>query len=75
MNEVILNERKIIDSIIEGYPVTAIRKDGFKYIISMERKQGEEVYSYQLGRIKREFDSFNSLENALSSYEFTEVVF
>ena len=75
MNEVILNERKIIDSIIEGYPVTAIRKDGFKYIISMERKQGEEVYSYQFGRIKREFDSFNSLENALRSYEFTEVVF
>lgn len=75
MNEVILNERKIIDSIIEGYPVTAIRKDGFKYIIRMERKQGEEVYSYQFGRIKREFDSFNSLENALSSYEFTEVVF
>lgn len=75
MNEVILNERKIIDSIIEGYPVTAIRKDGFKYIISMERKRGEEVYSYQFGRIKREFDSFNSLENALSSYEFTEVVF
>lgn len=75
MNEVILNERKIIDSIIEGYPVTAIRKDGLKYIISMERKRGEEVYSYQFGRIKREFDSFNSLENALSSYEFTEVVF
>lgn len=75
MNKVILNEQKIIDNITEGYPVTVTREDGFKYIISMERKRGEEVYSYQFGRIKREFDSFDSLENALSSYEFTEVIF
>lgn len=75
MNKVILNEQKIIDNITEGYPVTVTREDGFRYIISMERKRGEEVYSYQFGRIKREFDSFDSLENALSSYEFTEVIF
>ena len=65
MNKVILNEQKIIDNITEGYPVTVTREDGFRYIISMERKRGEEVYSYQFGRIKREFDSFDSLENAL----------
>lgn len=41
----------------------------------MERKRGEEVYSYQFGRIKREFDSFDSLENALSICKFTIVVF
>ena len=75
MNKVILNEQKIIDNITEGYPVTVIREDGFRYIISMERKRGEEVYSYQFGRIKREFDSFDGLENALSLYEFTEVIF
>lgn len=75
MNKVTLNGQKIVDSITEGYPVTVIREDGFRYIISMERKRGEEVYSYQFGRIKREFDSFDSLENALSSYEFTEVIF
>ena len=75
MNKVILNEQKIIDNITEGYPVTVTREDGFRYIISMERKRGEEVYSYQFGRIKGEFDSFDSLENALSSYEFTEVIF
>lgn len=75
MNKVTLNGQKIVDSITEGYPVTVIREDGFRYIISMERKRGEEVYSYQFGRIKREFDSFDSLENALSSYEFTKVIF
>lgn len=75
MNKVILNERKIIDNITEGYPVTAVREDGFKYIISMERKRGEEVYSYQFGKIKREFNSFNSLLNRLSPFEFTDVIF
>ena len=39
MNKVILNEQKIIDNITEGYPVTVTREDGFKYIISMERKR------------------------------------
>ena len=47
MNKVTLNGQKIVDSITEGYPVTVIREDGFRYIISMERKRGEEVYSYQ----------------------------
>ena len=75
MNKVILNKQNISASIIEVYPVTAMREDGFKYIISMERKRGEEVYSYQFGRIKREFDSFDSLENALSICKFTIVVF
>ena len=75
MNKVTLNGQKIVDSRTEGYTVTVIREDGFRYIISMVRKRGEEVYSYQFGRIKREFDSFDSLENALSSYEFTKVIF
>ena len=61
MNKVTLNGQKIVDSITEGYPVTVIREDGFRYIISMERKRGEEVYSYQFGRIKREFDSFDNI--------------
>lgn len=75
MNKVILNEQKIIDNITEGYPVTVVREDGFRYIISMERKRGEEVYLYQFGKIKREFNSFNSLLNRLSPFEFTDVIF
>lgn len=75
MNKVILNEPKIIDNILEGYQVIAIRKDGLKYIISMSYKRGEEIYSYQFGEIKREFKTFDSLLNSLSSFEFTEVIF
>lgn len=75
MNKVIVNEQKIIDNISEGYQVTAIREDGFEYIISMEYIHGKEVYSYRFGKIKREFNTFNSLLNRLSSFEFTEVIF
>ena len=32
MNKVTLNGQKIVDSITEGYPVTVIREDGFRYI-------------------------------------------
>lgn len=55
MNLIDLNEQKIIDNITEGYPVTVIREDGYKYIISMGRKHGKEVYSYQFGRVKKRF--------------------
>lgn len=75
MNLIDLNEQKIIDNITEGYPVTVIREDGYKYIISMGRKHGKEVYSYQFGRVKKDFDSFNSIVNALSLLEFKEVIF
>lgn len=75
MNKIILNEQKIIDNITEGYPVTATRNDGREYIICMEYKQGEEVYSYSFGEIKKEFKSFNSLLNKLSSFEFVNIIF
>lgn len=75
MNLIDLNEQKIIDNITEGYPVTVIREDGYKYVISMEYKHGEEVYSYQFGRVKRDFDSFNGIVNALAPLEFKEVIF
>lgn len=53
MNLIDLNEQKIIDNITEGYPVTVIREDGYKYIISMGCKHGKEVYLYQFGRVKK----------------------
>lgn len=71
----VLDIQKVIDNITEGYPVTAIREDGYKYVISMEYIQGEEVYSYTFGRIKREFKSFDSLLNKLSHIEFAKIIF
>jgi len=71
----VLNTLKVLDNITEGYPVTAIREDGYKYIISMEYKQGEEIYSYTFGRIKREFKSFDGLLNKLSHIEFAKIIF
>lgn len=75
MNKVILYEQKIIDNITEGYPVTAMRRDGYKYVISMYYKYGEEVFVVQFGQIKHEFKSFNALMNRLSTFEFASISF
>lgn len=75
MNLIDLNEQKIIDNITEGYPVIVIREDDYRYIISMEYRHGEEVYSYQSGRVERHFSSFNGIVNALALHEFKEIIF
>lgn len=68
-----LNVKRILDNLYEGYNVTITRNDGYKYILSMYYKDGEEVFVYQFGRIKREFTMFETILEKLSKFEFTSV--
>lgn len=73
MNLVVLQEEKILDNISEGHEVTVTRTDGYKYVLSMNRKKGKEVFVYQFGVIKREFPTFNSLINKLSNFDIASI--
>lgn len=73
MTTVDLNIAKILDNLTEGYNVTLTREDGYKYILGMQYKNGEEVYTYQFGRIKREFTMFETILEKLAKFEFTNI--
>lgn len=73
MNLVVLQEKKILDNISEGHEVTVTRTDGYKYVLSMIRKKGEEKFVYTFGKIKREFSNFDSLINKLSNFDIASI--
>lgn len=75
MVSLISNFAAILDNVTEGYPVTVTRVDGFTYVISMARTNGDEVYSYQFGRIKRDFRSLEDLVSAIIRFDFVSIKF
>ena len=73
---IINNEVAILDSITEGYPVELTRNDGYRVVLSYERRRGDEFYIYQFGKhLKKEFKSWESLLNHLLKYTFTAIKF